>query len=357
MALDDKGYNEDGEIYVTHGAEWSYDPIVPQVSDNREMLWTAGTQAKDDSGVLRFNVTMAGKLDWGRSAYAAAGKLVPASSQASQASGVSVDRFVTYLWLTGDFYGTLPFPAVQQNWTGSLLLPRDLRVGFIENVTDGELAREKASWRIESEDTEAGTVTLRTLRQEIVPEVVAAFKANATNAITQAGATVSNTTAFDQSPNSTHWMMTSNLTFPAGARNNSELKAGFRILSGPNEHTTIYYQFSNESLIVDRSASSAARNSTGLGINTDAEVGKFRLFDVQGASSNGSSIETLDLTIVVDGGVVEVHANNRFAIGTWVYSWFADSRGVEFFVEGGEVDFAETYIWEGLVNAWPERSS
>jgi beta-fructofuranosidase len=147
--LDEQGYNPQGEIFATIGGEWSYAPIVPQVSDERDMLWVAGIQKLSKNGMLEFEPTMAGLLDWGRSAYAAAGKHVRESSAASQRSGAP-DRFIHYLWLTGDIYGTVDFPTVQQNWSGSLLLPRELSVGYIY-VIDNALSREKGSWRVRNQ--------------------------------------------------------------------------------------------------------------------------------------------------------------------------------------------------------------
>lgn len=347
FSLDKNGYNSNGEIFTTIGAEWSYDPIVPQVSDNREMLWAAGKQSIVN-GTIKFEPTMAGRLDAGRSAYAAAGKAVLASSQASQKSGAP-DRFITYLWLTGDFYGTLNTPKPQQNWTGSLLLPRELSVGYLD-VVDNDLAREKGAWRVDVEH-DNGTVILATLHQQIAREPLAAFKANTSTVISQAGGSRSSGAAFDRSPESKHYILSTSVTFPS--RSNAT-KAGFEILSGPQETTRIYYQFSNESLIIDRSNSSAAA-ATNDWVLTETESGKFRLFDIPGG--NGTEVETLNLTIVVDGGIVEVHVNDRFAMSTWVWSWYEDSRNVRFLVEGGEVEFGETTIWEGLADAWPQRNT
>ncbi|KAF2641042.1 Arabinanase/levansucrase/invertase [Massarina eburnea CBS 473.64] len=352
FALDGEGYNPHGEIFTTIGAEWSYAPIVPQVSDERDMLWVAGTQKLSENGKLEFEPTMAGFLDCGRSAYAAAGKEVRESSLPSQTSGAP-DRFITYVWLTGNFYGTLDFPTAQQNWSGSLLLPRELSVGYFD-VVDNALSREKGSWRIEAEHGN-GTLTLATLHQEIARETLGALKSNTTTHFIQPGGTFSSSRSLNRSPNSTHYILTTTLNFSPSARNNSALKAGLSIFSGSHESTTIYYQFSNESLVIDRSNSSAAANTT-LGITTNPEVGKLRLFDVPNGS-NGTAIETLEFTIVVDGGVVEVHVNGRFAISTWVWSWFEDSRDVGIFVEGGEVEFGDVIFWEGLVDAWPERSA
>ncbi|KAF2631338.1 glycoside hydrolase family 32 protein [Macroventuria anomochaeta] len=328
FALDQDGYNPKGEIFATVGAEWSFDPIVPEVSDNREMLWAAGTQSLVN-GSHKFEPTMSGRLDAGRSAYAAAGKAMPTSSQASQKSGAP-DRFLTYFWLTGDFYGTLNTPKAQQNWTGSLLLPRELSVGYL-NVVDNELAREKGAWRVNTEQDNV-TVTLATLHQKIARESFAAFKANTSTVITQTGGRQSSSATFDRCPESKH----------------------YTILSGDHETTRIYYQFSNESLIVDRSNSSAAA-ATNDWVLTKTESGKFRLFDVP--SGNGAKVETLNITIVVNGSIVEVHVNDRFALSTWVWSWYEDSRNIRIIVEGGDVEFGDVTIWEGLVDAWPERNA
>lgn len=312
FSLDQEGYSDEGSVFATLGAEWSLDPIVPQVSDFREMLWAAGDVSLSESGEVKFAPYMAGKLDSGASAYAAAGKMLPSTSQASVKSGAP-DRFISYVWLTGNFYGTQAFPAAQ-NWTGSLLLPRELSIGTIDNVVDNELVQETGSWRIVGNGSSAETVQLETLKQVIAREPMAALMAG--NTSTEAGITSSSAgvNPFQQSPESKFYVMTANISFPQSARQ-SDLKAGFQILASEFESTTIYYQFSNESIMIDRSNSSAAAQ-TSAGIDSRNEAGRLRLFDV--VQDGEEVIETLQLTIVVDNGVVEVHANDRFALGTWV---------------------------------------
>jgi beta-fructofuranosidase len=146
-------------------------------------------------------------------------------------------------------------------------------------------------------------------------------------------------------------MFESSITF--FSRSNAT-KAGFEILSGAYETTKIYYQFSNETVNIDKSNSSAAAETNDW-VLTDTESGKLRLFDIP--SANSTKIEALNITVVVDGGLVEVHINDRFAISTWVWSWYEDSRDIKFFVEDGEIEFGETTIWEGLVDAWPHRGA
>ncbi|KAL2689966.1 hypothetical protein Neosp_004031 [[Neocosmospora] mangrovei] len=349
FSLDEEGYNSKGEVFATLGAEWSLDPIVPEVSDFREMLWAAGNVSVED-GDVKFSPTMVGKLDWGHSAYAAAGKVLPSSSKASSKSGAP-DRFISYLWLTGDYYGTLKqFPTSQQNWTGSLLLPRELTVGKISNVVDNELAREKGSWRVAK--NESGVVELDTLKQVIAREALS--KLTKKKSFTEEGRTISKSgsTAFKRHPKSKFYVLKTSISFPSSARN-SDLKAGFQILASEHESTNIYYQFSNETVLIDRNKTSAAASTTS-DIDSRNEAGRLRLFDV--VEKGEERIETLDLTIVVDNSIVEVHANDRFSLSTWARSWYADSTEIRFFHDGeGEVTFGDVSIYEGLFDAWPER--
>lgn len=349
FSLDADGYNAEGEVFSTLGGEWSVAPIVPQVSDFRDMIWAAGNVSLVD-GAPRFTPTMAGRLDWGFSAYAAAGKVLPASSLASNKSGAP-DRFISYVWLTGDIYGTADFPTAQQNWTGALLLPRELRLGSIANVVDNDLAREQGAWRTVSNCS--GVLELATLRQEIAREPLAALRTG--NLTVEPGRTLSSACAvpFADSPASKFYLLEANLTFPSSARG-SDLKAGFQILSSDYETTTVYYSFFNESLIIDRTNSSAAAATTD-GIASSNEVGHLRLFDI--VADDAQEVETLRLTIVVDNAVVEVHANERFAVSTWIRSWYADSREIRFFQEGeGSVVFGDVQVYEGLYDAWPDRT-
>lgn len=359
VGLDEEGYNEEGEVFATLGAEWSLAPIVPQVSDFREQLWAAGSLEKDNStGQVTFAPNMAGYVDWGFSAYAAQGKHLPASSQASSKIGAP-DRFITYIWLTGNLFGTAEnFPTAQQNWTGALLLPRELSLGKISNVVDNDLSREEsASWRVESEK-DNGLLGLATLKQVVAREILATITDNSTSTITEEPRTIDTTATipFSTIPDSKFFVLQANITFPSSARNDSSLKAGFQILASEQEATTIYYQFSNESIIIDRSNTSAAALTTS-GIDSFNEAGRLRLFDVS-VDGQEVAVETLQLMVIVDNSVVEVHANERFALSTWARSWYEGSREVRFWQEGaGEVEvmYEGVVVRERLWDAWPER--
>ncbi|KAL4778174.1 glycosyl hydrolase [Aspergillus varians] len=348
--LDGDGYNENGETFVTLGTEGSEAPITPKVSAIHDMLWAAGNITND--GSVAFKPTMAGVLDWGLSAYAAAGKILPASSQPSIRSGAP-DRFISYVWLSGDeFELAKTFPGAQQNWTGTMLFPRELTLQTIPSVVDNKLARESpSSWRVAREAS--GQVDLETMGSSIARETYSALTSG--EATSEPGRTVSaaGSIAFQHSPSSKFFVLTANISFPSSARD-SEVRSGFQILSSDLESTTIFYQFSNESVIVDRSNTSAAARTTD-GITAENEAGRLRLFDV--LRDGKEQIETLELTIVVDSGVLEVYANGRLALSTWVRSWYSNSTGISFFHNGAsKATFGNVTVFEGLYDAWPQRS-
>lgn len=312
FSLNDEGYDPEGEVFNTLGTEGSGVPIKRELSSIHDLLWAAGTLS--NNGSVKFNPTMAGVLDWGVSAYAAAGKIVTKESQAAKKSGAPA-RFVTYPWLTGDEYGqAIAFPKRQQNWTGTLLLPRELHTLSIHNVVDNDLAWETdSSWRVQDK-TESGSLELKTLGIDIARETYDALVSGSSSK--ESARKLSNQSTpipFAKSPESRFFVLRANLTFPQSARASGQ-KSGFQILSSEHEFTNIYYQFSNESIIVDRSNTSAAAQST-LGITSYNEAGRLRLFDV--VDDGAEQIESLDLTIVMDNGVLEVFANGRFALSTW----------------------------------------
>lgn len=167
---------------------------------------------------------------------------MPASSQASKNSGTTVDRFLSYLWLTNDDYGQSQFPKQQQGWDGTLLTARELSKGTIENVVDNSLVHEKASWQVTARNDSAGTVELTTLRQKIVREAYSAFTKNASNVHHQPATKLKSSKDLDVSPDSKFFVLKASIDFSKSARNDSSLKAGFKILSSKHESTSIYYR-------------------------------------------------------------------------------------------------------------------
>lgn len=265
----------------------------------------------------------------------------------------------TKVWLTGNLYGKKGYEdAPAATWTGALCLPRELTVGYITNVVDNELSREvPGPWVIESTDDSTGTLSLKTLQQVIAREPMAAMRGGNSSLITEPAQQITSPsrTPFSQSPTSRYFILTANLTFPSSVRT-SDLRAGLRILESDYESTTIWYKLSNETLLVDRSNSSAAAATTGgTKVDVRPEKGLLRLFDI--LEDGEETVETLRLTVVVDNSIVEIHANDRFALSTWIKPWYSVSTNISFFAEGtGSVEFSDISIYEGLYNAFPQRS-
>jgi len=128
--------------------------------------------------------------------------------------------------------------------------------------------------------------------------------------------------------------------------------AGFRVLASDQEWTDIYFDPCNETLVVNRSASSLVPS-----YGKDTEYGKLRLWPIK--EGNSSIIQALNLTIVVDNSVVEIYANDVTVLTTRVYPWLAVSKGAGFFTGSSTGNVTVTYnkveFWDGLVNAWPQR--
>lgn len=372
VRLDTEGESKDGDLFsivCSEGGKYG-------IQGGRAQLWAAGNLKKNnlqcgtedrscisnkqDQDLLSFDVNMAGILDWGSSAYAAAGKILPASSLASQGSGAP-NRYIAWVWLTGNFFGTLDWPVAQQGWDSGLLTPRELYIESIENVVNNDAVKEVGSWRVSQKNDDADTVTLQTLGQKPVREALTAFKFQASASYTEparklSGSANTSTVAFTQSPTSRNYVLEASLSFRDKARSAQGVKAGFQIYGSDFEKTDIYYQFSNETLIIDRTESTAVAATTD-GIDTRNEAGRHRLWDIRGQDGQ-TRMESLDLRIIVDNSFVEVYANNRFVMSTLLLPWYEFSNAISFFVEGPEeVSFSDVQIWEGLVDAWPQRNN
>ncbi|KAG8163132.1 hypothetical protein KVR01_007610 [Diaporthe batatas] len=362
--LDEHGINNiDGELFHLMGAEYAtiWDGIVRNVSSwGGEFLrhgnWATGNVTlRPGTKEPVFTPTMASRLDWGLTSYAAAAQVLTADSQTSTKSGVTVDRWIAYIWLSGDEFGTLKYaPPAAQNWTGALCLPRELSIGYVDNVVLDDLSSETpAAWTIDSHDDTTNTVRLKTLKQVVARETLAALQDPATTTvITEPGTTISQPgeVPFTNSPSSRFFTMSTNITFPASARK-SGLRVGFQILASENERTNIWYQLSSDTFSIDRSESSAAALSTAK-FDLREEKGLFRLFDIE----RSGNVEVLQLTIVVDNSVVEIFANERFGLASQIKPWYANSTNISFLHDGeGKATFSDVTIHEGLIDAFPNR--
>jgi beta-fructofuranosidase len=135
-------------------------------------------------------------------------------------------------------------------------------------------------------------------------------------------------------------------TSPVTATSNSDLIFNVRQAPQDREVTRIIISPSSNTITVDRSSSSLGNG------NLEPEIGYFRRFDG----------EDLHIRIFVDNSIVEVYANDRFALSSRIYPTLDSAVGASCNFGpgwvGGRGGAGESVVfsaWEGLVDAWPGR--
>lgn len=130
----------------------------------------------------------------------------------------------------------------------------------------------------------------------------------------------------------------------------------FNVRQNPNgcEVTRIIFSIPASTITVDRSTSSLANG------NPEPDSGPFQLFSTTSATQQ--SFEDLHVRIFIDNSIIEIYANDRFALTSRIYPTLDTSLGVSCdFRDGTRMNapFPKENItfdcWEGLVNAWPGR--
>ncbi|KAK5114374.1 hypothetical protein LTR62_002627 [Meristemomyces frigidus] len=292
-------------------------------------LWNEGNISRRDNGSAAFTPLAGGAGDWGLS-YAL-----------TSFNDTKNNRRVQWAWTPEDLVGDAGlFSAQQQGFQGSLALPRELFVHEVDGVTDptGSLAAAKEAVLT---PTGPGTFNARTLGVRPLPDVVAGITANATYASYPSGKTYTTPTIL-QKQGSSHMELKVTLTaFSSGA-------AGVMLAASPDmkEYTTVTYEPSNNTILVDRSHSTTIAG----GFNTATVTGYFSPYQL------GSLPEEISLDIFLDGSLLEVYVNERFALATRIYPSMDCSTGFGIYVgEGGSVVAGMVEAWMGTLNVWPQR--
>lgn len=109
-------------------------------------------------------------------------------------------------------------------------------------------------------------------------------------------------------------------------------------------YTRINYVMSNATLVFDRSASSLAQNFT-----------KTNYYNYLEPYVVDERYENLDFDIFVDGSLVEIFVNGRFAFTSRIYPTRADANGLSLFTGGERACFKNVQIWDIEKTVWPKR--
>lgn len=132
----------------------------------------------------------------------------------------------------------------------------------------------------------------------------------------------------------------------------------FKVRQAPDDRevTKIIISLSPNIITVDRSATSLTNG------NPEPDSGPFQLFKTTALTDGEQAFEDLHVTIFVDNSIIEVYANDRFALSSRIYPSLDTSLGVSYdFRDGTDLNFPLPHekvsleCWEGLVNAWPGR--
>ncbi|KAH9460970.1 hypothetical protein MJO28_009885 [Puccinia striiformis f. sp. tritici] len=339
-------------------------------------------------GNVKSKIDFSGVIDWGK-AYAF--HLFE-----------SKNRQLLVGWAYEDDENNILTP--QRGAQGAFTLFREMFVQVVRNIHPAALKSPESapSWttRVEAD----GSHSILTVGQKILPEITTAFRKHSKvsafsprtlnpgyNSSPLDHSLSTNTARLEKQPQDRYYAISARLQFfterkevdGANVGRSMMSRGGFRILSGKHEWTDVYYDPSTEFLVVERSHSSIISS-----YGNCTERAKLRLWPILNPTTNQVELEPLNLTIIVDNSVVEVHANERAIITTRVYPWYDDSIGIDYLVQGRptvveevhparhealtvnkdrlsfpenigfqphSVRFTNVEMWDGLVNAWPDR--
>ena len=271
--------------------------------DGHALLWLSGTLSLQN-GTPKFEITSHGQLDHGI-AYAAhifrdaEGRILQLGWANEAANREAVEK---------------------QGWAGLLTHPKELyEISVPISQVEGDMDR----WNIDE-----SSVTMTTLGMRLAPQV-SQLRQSQTAPITSLEGLRS--------------LRSTNYDISATFRNTSGTERFvFNVRESPSsaEVTKIVFDLANHRISIHRSRSSLEN----LGESSPDE-GKFFLL----------SGEDLDVRIVVDNSIIEVFANERFAVTSRVYPSLESSRGVSWDFGGFAENGVEVSCWEGLKGAWPTR--
>lgn len=293
-------------------------------------MWMGGSLQSKTDGAVRLEPEFSGVFDHG-CFYAA-------NSYEHPVTG----RRIVWGWIKEDELTLARREA--KGWTGYLSLQREVFLYSASNVvgTIGSRLEDIPSFKVEGDGSRRKTVQtmgirplqeLQTLRQR--------------KPITWSSIPSAQVSGHLINASSTSWELEA--TVRVDPRLHRRLGLDILHNGDKSRRTRIYFSPSAEEIVVDRS-----RSNNKSDIQKDAVSGAFTLL-VSENDDGREGIETLQLRVFSDGDVLEIFANDRFALSTVVYADSNTCNGVSWFVEtegeaGADAAFESLSIWEGLAN-------
>ncbi|KAJ5621958.1 hypothetical protein N7528_005190 [Penicillium herquei] len=296
---------------------------------NKWSLWNEGTVSVRENGSIAFDPIAGGASDYGL-LYAI-----------NSFDDVKNNRRIQWGWAQED---TNDFGATQIGYQGALSHPREI---FIKNTSsvahNSSDTTPKSSRYFQNAD---GSWTASTLGVRPAPDVIQGLHRGARHIKYPCSRGKCDTSRFVLPSNLTSsYHINLTISHTTGV-------AGVTVGASPGreEYTNIYYDPESNNIVVDRSHSSLIKNFT-----TTSHMGFFEPYQIR--QKNGTvRTEPIQMNVFIDGSLVEVYVNDRFALTSRIYPSRDDSTGVSLLAaDESEVTYSNIEIWDGLLNVWPER--
>ncbi|KAF2738020.1 Arabinanase/levansucrase/invertase [Polyplosphaeria fusca] len=317
FSLDDD--NGDTHYYVQMGTEGGNVSFHPRPQWG---LWNEGLVSRRANGSAQFTPVAGGAVDWG---------LLYAVTSFNDTKN---NRRVQWGWAPEEMND---LGINQQGFQGCFGLPREQFVKISKGIVNanGNLTTLGNNRLVEHND---GTFTAYTLGVRPLEEVVSGIR-NGTQQQNYAVGSVNSS--------STAWNGTQHMEIKATFSNFSG-PAGLTVAASPGgeEFTTIYFDPLTYTINVNRSHSSTITEFSNYTV-----VGYFYPYTFA-----KTGIEDVTMHVYSDGSLLEVFANDRFALTTRVYPSRNDSTGFGVYVaDGASVEVSSMEVWTDLFNVFPDR--
>ena len=204
--------------------------------------------------------------------------------------------------------------TISSGFQGSLALFRELFVHEVDNVvdTDGAIAASKSAVLTANSD---GTYLAQTLGVRPLPDVVEGIRQGST-ATSYGGGTYTGQKML-KTAGSTSMEITATVKKTSGA-------VGLIIAAAPDmsEYTEIIFEPSNSTLLVVRENSTRMKKQ----FNTATVTGYFAPYTTS-CWGKWEETEAITMDVFLDGSLLEVYLNDRFALATRIYPASTCSTG------------------------------
>ncbi|KAM0281660.1 hypothetical protein ACHAQH_003391 [Verticillium albo-atrum] len=322
VSLQDGGQEQDFLLMGTEGG------VKPRCKEgDKEPLgqwcsWLSGSVEQTSAGP-RLRHEFDGVLDHG-SLYAPNTYVHPVTK-----------KRITIGWLRED---GLPMARCEaKGWTGYLSMPRELFLSTTHNVVRGLKSPLEDLRSFKMTNDSAGVKTLQTLGIKPIDDLKTVRPSRPAE-WSALGCTSASGVLRERTRNQS-WELDAVITVDPNQK-----RIGFNICQSPDasQRTAVYFSPQDEQLILDRSLSNSEAD-----IEKPLLSGPFTL--LYSRENETEKLEKLRLRIFLDGDVLEVFANDRFALSTTVYgddscagiSWFVDD-------EGSHSVFESVQLWEDM---------